>query len=137
MHPKSCPSIVLWKISVLIFHFVYQHKECHHLDREVPFGLITRCKLQGISWFLLVHPIISTISNFYCIFLLMEGLHFGWVIVLFGRDYPDPFIILISLILYSIHYYKFSGWNIKWLNVKVIINEQSMTISPLYWCIPS
>ena len=27
----------------------------------------------------------------------MEGLRFGWVIVLFGRYYPGPFMIVISL----------------------------------------
>ena len=41
MHPKSCPSIVIWKTSILLCPFVYQHKECQHLDGEVPFGLIT------------------------------------------------------------------------------------------------
>ena len=97
---------------------------------------ICRYKLQGSSWFLLVQHFLSTISSFYCIFLLMEGLCFGWAIVLFGRDYPDTFIIVINLILYFIHSHKFSGLNIKWLNVKVIINEQTMTISPLYWCMP-
>ena len=97
---------------------------------------ICRCKLQGSSWFLLVQHFLSTISSFYCIFLLMEGLCFRWDIVLFGRDYTDPFMILISLICCFIHSHKVSGQNIKWLNVKVIINEQTMTISPLDWYIP-
>ena len=90
---------------------------------------ICRCKLQGISWFLLVQRFLSTISSFYCTFLLMEGLHFG-------RDYPDTFLIGISFVWYFIHSHKISGLNMKWLNVKVIINEQTMTISPLYWCFP-
>ena len=40
MHPKSCPSIVFWKTSILICPFVYEHQECWHSDEEVPFGLI-------------------------------------------------------------------------------------------------
>ena len=95
---------------------------------------ICRCKLHGSSWFLLVQHFLSTISSFYCIFFLMEGLRFGWAIVIFGRDYNGTFIILIKLIYYFIHIQKLSGWNTKWLYVKMIINEQTMTIFPLYWC---
>ena len=78
---------------------------------------------------------LSTISSFYGIFLLMEGLRFGWAIVLFGRAYHGTFLIVISLIYSVIHLQEVSGWNTQWLNVKVIVNEQTMTISPLYWCI--
>ena len=90
-------------------------------------------KLHGSSWFLLVHQILSTISSLSCIFLLMEGLRFGWAIVIFGRDYHGPLLILLILIYFFIHLQKLSGRNTKWLYVKVIINEQTMTISPLYW----
>ena len=51
----------------------------------------------------------------------MEGLSFGWAIVLFGRDYNGTFIIVISLILYFIHSHKFSGRNIKGLYVKWLL----------------
>ena len=71
-------------------------------------------------------------THFYCIFFLMKGLRFGWAIVLFGRDYPGPFFIVIGLIWFFIHIQKLSGLNTKGLNVNVIINEQTMTISPLY-----
>ena len=97
---------------------------------------ICRCKLHGSSWFLIVQHFLSTISNFYCTFLLMEGLRFGWAIVLSGRDYIDPFLIGISLIFSFPHSQRVSGLNIKWLNLKVIINEQTMTISLLDWCMP-
>ena len=97
---------------------------------------IFRCKLQGSSWFLLVQPILSTISSLYCIFLLMEGLRFGWEIVLFGRDYHGQFMIVIILIYYFIHFQKVLVRNTKCLYVKVIIKEKTMTISPLYWCMP-
>ena len=62
----------------------------------------------------------------------MEGLHFGGAIVLSRRDYIDTFMIGIISILSIIHSHKVSGQNIRWLNVKVIINEETMTISPLY-----
>ena len=97
---------------------------------------IFRCNLWGISWFLLVQPILSTIPSFSCIVLLMEGLHFGWDIVLFGRASHGTFMIVIILIYYFIHLHKVSGLNTKWLYVKVIINEQTMTISPLDWFMP-
>ena len=90
--------------------------------------------LQGSPWFLLVQHILSTISSLYCIFLLMEGLWFGWAIVLFGRDYNGKFLIVIILIYYFIHIHKVLVLNTKWMYVKVIINEQTMAISPLYWC---
>ena len=93
---------------------------------------IFRFNLQGSSWFLLVQHILSTISSIYCIFLLMEGLRFGWVIVLFGRDYNGPFMIVIILINYVIHIHKLSGLNTKLLYVKMNINEQIMTISLVY-----
>ena len=51
---------------------------------------ICRCKKQGISWFLLVWHFLSTISSFYCIFLLMEGLRFGWAFDLFVEYYNSP-----------------------------------------------
>ena len=97
---------------------------------------IFMCKLHGISWFLLVQYFLSTISIFSCIFLLMEGLCFGWDIVLFGRACPSPFLVVISLIFSIIHFYKVSCRNTKGFYVKVTINEQTMTISPLYWCMP-
>ena len=53
MHPKSCPSIMFWKTSILICPFVYQHKECQHSDGEVPFGLIT----LGISYNSFLNPL--------------------------------------------------------------------------------
>ena len=103
-----------------------------HSDISLRFNgvFISRCKLQGNSWFLLLHPILSTISSFSCIFLLMEGLCFGWDIVLFERDYHGTYLIVISLIYYFLHIHKVLGRNTKWLYVKVIINKQTMTISP-------
>ena len=53
-------------------------------------------------------------------------------IVIFGRAYTDPFIIVISLIFSIINSQKVSGINIKWFYVKVAFNEQTMTIPPLY-----
>ena len=97
---------------------------------------ICKCKIQGSSWFLLVQHIFPTISNFYCIFLLMEGLCFGWAIVFFERASHAPFMTVISLIYYVLHLQKVSGRNTKRLYVKMIINEQRMTISPLCWCMP-
>ena len=72
--------------------------------------------------------------SLYCIFLLMEGLRFGWDILLFGRDSSGKVIILMSLIEYFIHLHKVSGINTQWLYVKVTFTEQTMTVSPLYWC---
>ena len=95
---------------------------------------ICRCKLHGNYLFLLVQHILSTISSLYCIFLLIEGLRFGWDIVLFGKDYHGPFIMVIILIYYFIHIHKVARLNTKWFYVKVIINEWTMTVSPLYWC---
>ena len=97
---------------------------------------IFRCNLQGISWFLLVQHFLPTISSFYCIFLLMEGLRFGWDIVLFGRASPGPFLVLISLILSLIHHQKLWDRNTKGLYVKVNINEETKTNSRLYFCMP-
>ena len=97
---------------------------------------ICRSNIQGISWFIIVQHVLSTISSLSCIFLLMEGLCFGWAIILFGRDSHGIFLILIRLIYFFIHIHKLSGRNTKCLYVKVIINEQTMTISPLYWCMP-
>ena len=45
------------------------------------------------------------------------------------RDYHGTFMILIILIYYFIHLQKLSGRNTNWFHVKVIINEQTMTIS--------
>ena len=93
---------------------------------------IFRCNIHGISWFLLVQHILSTISSLYCIFFPMEGLLFGWAIVIFGRDSHGPFMIVIRLIYYFIHFQKFTGRNTQKLYVKVIFKEQTMTIFPLY-----
>ena len=48
------------------------------------------------------------------------------------EDFHCSLIIVISSISYFIHSYKVSGQNIKCLYGKVIINEQTMTISPLH-----
>ena len=97
---------------------------------------IFRCNIYWSLWSLLVQHILLIIPSLCCIFLLMEGLHFGWDIVLFGRDDHGKFMIVIILIEYFFHIYKLSVLNIKWFYVKVIINEKTMAISPLYWCMP-
>ena len=48
--------------------------------------------------------------------------------------YNGPFIIVIILIWFYINSQNVLGRDIKWFYVKVTINEQTMTISPLYWC---
>ena len=96
---------------------------------------ICKCNIYGISWFILVQHFPLTISSLYCIFLLMEGLCFGWTIVVFRWASHGPFFIVIILIHYFL-LHKVSCSNAKLLYVKVIINEQTMTIFPLYWCTP-
>ena len=52
------------------------------------------------------------------------------------QHYHSPLLIVVRLIYSFLHLHKLSGRNTKWLYVKVIINEKTMTISPLYWCMP-